>query len=244
MFDRRVLGIDYQTRPEGDLTLKLYCDPLSTSSRPVMMMVADLGLDVEIVPVNLHLHENLEPDFLALNPNGTVPVLEDQGFRLTESSAILKYLAIRFGLPLYPADLFAQVQVDEMLAWFTTNFRGYHCMLGTYPRMLPELAWLSPVTRDELAALGAHGSRRYLTVLDRRLAQHGPFVCGRDLTIADYAGIAQVTLADYVDFDFSPYPAVQTWCARMRDRDGWTTAFAGFTGLVNAARCRRAASAA
>lgn len=221
--------------------MKLYCDPLSTSSRPVMMMVADQSLDVAIVPVNLHLQENLDPGFLALNPNGTIPVLQDGDLVLTEGNVILKHLAIRFGLPLYPADLRAQISVDEMVSWFTTNFWAYHCVLGTYPRMLPSLAWLNPVTRDELALLGSHGSRRYLSVLDRRLEEGGPFVCGRDLTIADYAGIARVTLADYVDFDFSPYPAVQAWCARMRDRDGWTAAFAGFCGLVNAARAQRAA---
>lgn len=207
-----------------------------------MMMVADQALDVEIIPVNLHLKENLEPEFLALNPNGTVPVLQDEDFVLTESSVILKYLAVRFGLALYPTELKAQIRVDEMLDWFTTNLRTFHGVLGTYPRMLPALDWLNPITRAEMAALGAHGSQRYLTVLDRRLAEHGPYVCGRDLTIADYAGITQVTLADYVDFDFSPYPAVQAWCALMRERDGWTAAFASFTGLVNAARRQRDAA--
>lgn len=224
--------------------MKLYCDPLSTSSRPVMMMVADHAIDVTIVPVNLHLQENLDPDFLALNPNGTIPILQDGDLVLTESTVILKHLATRFGLPLYPADLRAQLAVDEMVSWFTTNFWAYHCVLGTYPRMLPALAWLNPVTQQELALLGSHGSRRYLTVLDRRLAEGGPFVCGRDITIADYAGIARVTLADYVDFDFSPYPAVLAWCARMRDRDGWAVAFASFDGLVNAARAQRTADEA
>lgn len=221
--------------------MKLYCDPLSTSSRPVIMMIADFGLDVELLSVNLHLQENLDPAFLALNPNGTVPVLQDDDFLLTESSAILKYLSLRFDLPLYPTDLKSQVRVDEMTAWFTTNFRAYHGMLGTYPRMLPALAWLSPVTREELSSLGGYGSQRYLTVLNQRLAAQGPFVCGRDITIADYAGIAQVNLADYVDFDLSPYPAVQAWSLRMRERDGWTAGFAGFMGLVNAARRQREA---
>lgn len=224
--------------------MKLYCDPLSTSSRPVMMMVADHSLAVTIEPVSLHLKENLDPAFLALNPNGTLPVLLDGEVVLTESSVILKHLAIRFGLSLYPQEPRAQLAVDEMVSWFATNFWAYHCVLGTYPKMLPELAWLNPVTQDELAMLGAHGSRRYLSVLDRRLAARGPFVCGRDITIADYAGIARVTLANYIDFDFSPYPAVQAWCARMRDRDGWATAFASFDGLVNAARAQRTAAGA
>jgi glutathione S-transferase len=204
-----------------------------------MMMVADHALDVMIVTVNLHLQENRNPDILALNPNGTIPILQDGDLVLTESTVILKHLAIRFGLPLYPADLRAQLAVDEMVSWFSTNLWAFHCVLGTYPRMLPALAWLNPATQQELAVLGSQGSHRYLAVLDRRLAEGGPFVCGRDITIADYAGIARVTMADYVDFDFSAYPAVQTWCARMRDRDGWAVAFASFDGLVNAARAQR-----
>ncbi|MBC2834039.1 glutathione S-transferase family protein [Paragemmobacter straminiformis] len=224
--------------------MHLYADPLSTSCRPVLMMIADQSLAVEIIPVNLHLNETAEPDFLAINPNGTLPVLRDGDLVLTESSAILKHLALRFDLAVYPTDPRAQILVDEMVSWFSTNFWAYHCILGTYPRMLPALGWLNPITLNEISMLAAHGSARYLTVLDRRLAQGGPFVCGPDLTIADYTGIAKVTLADYVDFDFSPYPAVSRWCARMRERDGWTAAFAGFTGLVDAARQQRSATVA
>jgi glutathione S-transferase len=166
-------------------------------------------------------------------------VLDDDGFVLTESSAILKYLALEHDLPVYPGALAEQIRVDEMVSWFTTNFRGYHCIFGTYPHMIPALSALSPVTRAEMAALGAHGSKRYLTVLDRQLADGGPYVCGKAITIADYVGISQVTLADFVDFDFSPYPNVEAWIALMRQQSGWDAAFAGFTGLVQAARKER-----
>ena len=193
--------------------MKVYFDPLSTSSRPVMLLIHDFGLDIEEITVNLHLHENFQPDFLAINPNGAVPVLEDDGFILTESSAILKYLARRDDLPVYPDTLREQIRVDEMVSWFTTNFRIFHGIFGSYLQMIPALAGLNSVTRTEMAALGAYGSQRYLSVLDRQLAEGGPYVCGDAISIADYAGISQVTLADFVDFDFSPYPNVQAWIA-------------------------------
>lgn len=224
--------------------MKLYCDPISTSSRPVIMLAADFDLDVEIVTINLFADENQSPEFLAINPLGTVPVLEDDGFVLTESAAILKYLSVRFDLPVYPKDLQAQIRVDEMLARFISNFNAFHGICGTYPRMLPQLAWLNEATKAEMAALGAYGSARYLSVLNRQLTQDGPFVCGVDLSIADYAGVSLVTLADFVEFDFSPYPAVESWLARMRDREGWDAAFAGFAGMVIAARAARAEAAA
>ncbi len=219
--------------------MKIYFDPLSTSSRPVMLLIHDFNLNIEEINVTLHLQENFQPYFLAINPNGAVPVLDDDGFILTESSAILKYLAVKNDLPVYPDTLQHQIRADEMLSWFTTNFRGYHCIFGTYPQMIPALAGLSSVTKAEMAAMGAYGSQRYLSVLDRQLAEGGPYVCGKAITIADYQGISQVTLADFVDFDFSPYPNVKAWIALMRERGGWDAAFAGFSGLVQAARNER-----
>lgn len=130
-----------------------------------------------------------------------------------------------------------------MLSWFSTNFRLYHCAFGVYPKMLPALAHLNPATQTDLAGLGAYGSRRYLTFMDQRLARGGPFVCGANMSIADYAGIAQVTLAEFVAFDFGPYPSVAAWIERMKARPGWDAAFASFRGLVTAARSEHRQSA-
>lgn len=224
--------------------MKLYCDPLSTSSRPVMMFVADFDLDVDLSIVNLFENENQTPEFLALNPLGTVPVLVDGDFVLTESVAILKYLALQFHLPAYPAEQPAQIRVDEATARFVTAFDAYHCLFGTYPRMLPQMAWMAETTKAEMAAIGAHGSQRYLSVLNRQLADHGPYVCGNEVSIADYVGLAKVTLADFVAFDFSPYPAVQAWIDRMQGRKGWAAAYVGFTGMLAASRSAAADAAA
>lgn len=223
--------------------MQLYFDPLSTTSRPVTFMLHDQGIAFEEILVNLHLGEHMQPAFLAKNPMGLVPLLDDDGFVLTESNAILKYVATKHGLAIYPSELEAQARVDEMLFWFATNFRLYHCAFGVYPKMLPALAHLSPATQTDLEGLGAYGSQRYLSFLDQKLARGGPFVCGESLSIADYTGVAQVTLADFVDFDFSPYPSVAAWIERMKARRGWDTAFAAFRGFVTAARNEHRASA-
>ena len=75
--------------------MKLYFDPLSTSSRPVMLLIHDFGLDIEEITVNLHLQENVpSPTSSPSIRTAPFPVLDDDGFVLTESSAILKYLAL------------------------------------------------------------------------------------------------------------------------------------------------------
>jgi glutathione S-transferase len=73
--------------------MKLYMHPVSTTSRPVMMFIAENGIDVDMQTVDLMSGEHMNAAYAAINPNQLVPVLEDGDFRLTESSAILKYLA-------------------------------------------------------------------------------------------------------------------------------------------------------
>ena len=85
--------------------MKLYMHPVSTASRPVRLFIAETGIkcDEEIVDVLKGAH--YEAPYASLNPNRMVPMLEDGDFRLTESSAILKYLADKYDLPAYPKDL-------------------------------------------------------------------------------------------------------------------------------------------
>ena len=84
--------------------MKLYYHPASTTSRPVVLFAAESGIALELQVVDLFTGEHMQPPFGAINPNHLVPVLEDGAFRLTESSAILKYLADKVGSPLYPKD--------------------------------------------------------------------------------------------------------------------------------------------
>ena len=110
--------------------MKLYCDPISTTSRPVMHYIADAGLPVELAHVDLMNGGNLAPEYLAINPNGCVPYLVDGDFRLGESSAILKYLADLSGGFAYPSDLKARAQVNAAMDWFYTNFHEYFCLMA------------------------------------------------------------------------------------------------------------------
>ena len=78
------------------MALTLYTNPVSTAARPVMLFIAEKKLPVEYRVLDMMKGEHKGADYLAINPNGQVPTLEDGDFRMTESSAILKYLAARF----------------------------------------------------------------------------------------------------------------------------------------------------
>ena len=102
--------------------MKLYYFDGSTACRPVVMLAHEAGIPLDLVPVNLFGGEHMQPPYLAMNPNGKVPLLDDDGFLLTECSAILKYLAEVSGSPAYPTDVKGRARVNAQMDWFNTGF--------------------------------------------------------------------------------------------------------------------------
>jgi glutathione S-transferase len=215
--------------------VKLYCDPISTTSRPVMLFIADHGLDVELVHIDLMTGGSKAPGYLAVNPNGLVPFLVDGDFTLGESSAILKYLADKVGSPAYPTELKDRAKVNEALDWFGSQFHEYFCLFAVYPHMgVPH--GLDPLLTEGMVAYGQEHAPRWLKVLDGHMLAGRDFVCGDQISLADYLGASFVTLGEIAAFDLSPYPNIQAWVARMKQRPNWDKVYAGFFGLVTALR--------
>ncbi|MDH4062044.1 MAG: glutathione S-transferase N-terminal domain-containing protein, partial [Aquincola sp.] len=101
--------------------MKLYTHPISTTCRPIMMFAAEQGIPLEMQVVDLFTGEHTKAPYGAINPNHLIPVLEDGNFRLTESSAIMKYLADKVGSPMYPKDLQQRARVNERMDWINTQ---------------------------------------------------------------------------------------------------------------------------
>src|SRR5262245_150087 len=98
-------------RPEGE-AMKLYMHPVSMTSRPVRLFIHENKIPCEEQVVDLMVGEHLQPPYTAINPNKLVPVLDDDDLRLTESSAIIKYLADKINSPAYPKDLRKRAKVN------------------------------------------------------------------------------------------------------------------------------------
>ncbi len=117
--------------------MKLYMHPVSMTSRPVRLFIAESGIDVEQQTIDLMTGEHHQEPYVSINPNRLVPVLDDGDLRLTESSAILKYLADKIDSPAYPKDLLARAKVNEMMDWFNTNFYRDYAYGWIYPQIFP-----------------------------------------------------------------------------------------------------------
>ena len=117
--------------------MKLYYHPASTTSRIVQLFALDQGIALDYQVVDLFTGEHLKPEFAKINPNCLVPVLEDGDFRLTECSAILKYLGDKMGSSAYPKDLKERARVHEMMDWFNSNIYKDYAYGVIYPQAFP-----------------------------------------------------------------------------------------------------------
>jgi len=213
--------------------MKIYYHPVSTTSRMLMLFAAETGLKADFQVVDLFTGEHVQPAYAALNPSCMVPMLEDGDFRLTESSAILKYLAEKMGSPLYPADLRKRAKINEMMDWLNTQFyRDYGYGL-IYPQLFPHLKRPTDELQAGTVAWGKDKAQGWLTILDDKLI--GPkhaYLCGSDITIADIFGAPMLTLGELVRCDFSTYPNISRWLDTMKARPSWAKVNEAFYGLA------------
>jgi glutathione S-transferase len=214
--------------------VKLYYHPASTTSRPLMMFIADHGIDAEMQVVDLFSGEHHGEPLVAVNPNRLVPVLEDGDFRLTESSAILKYLADKVDSPTYPKALQARARVNEMMDWINTQLSRDLAYGTVYAQVFPHHRRPGDEAQRATVAWGQERAKQWLTVLDRHLlGPDRPYLCGSSLTIADYQGASFVHLAEVVGSDLSAYPNVRRWLDRMKQRPTWQTVFEAIEGFAS-----------
>jgi glutathione S-transferase len=101
--------------------LKVWGRKTSANVQKVMWAIGELGLACERIDIGGPFGKNREPDYLAINPNGLVPTLEEDGFHLWESNAIVRYLAAKFGAgALDPADARARAVAGQWMDWQLT----------------------------------------------------------------------------------------------------------------------------
>lgn len=216
--------------------MKLYHDPFSAPARAVRCFMLDEGMTFDEQVIDLMSGDHFGEGYDAVNPNRQVPVLVDGEFHLTESAAILKYLADKFHSSAYPQGLRARARVNETMDWFNTGFLFNFVYCLVYTSILPDFTSMNAISRADIEHMGAVKSRRYLDVLDRHMLAGHDYLCGDEITIADYHGAALANMGTAVDFDFTRYPNVTAWLARMADRPGWEPSFAAFNGFVAAMR--------
>ncbi|XP_066999668.2 glutathione S-transferase 1 [Anabrus simplex] len=190
------------------MPITLYHLEASPPSRTALLSAKLVGVDVNVKIVDLFTGKHLEPEFLKMNPLHTVPVLDDDGFIVSDSQAIACYLTNKYSKDdkLYPKDPKKRAVVDQRL-YFAATVLFPRLRNITYPVFFEGA---TSVSEDKKAQV-----LEALKILDGYLAPTG-WVAGDNLTIADIACLTNVSTYPGMGFDLAPYKNVSAWLDRCR----------------------------
>jgi len=195
--------------------MRLYDDPRSGNGYKVRLALAQLGRDYDYVLVDVIRGETRSAEFLAVNPNGRVPVLEtDDGTRLPESNAILFYLAQ--GTQLWPGGRLRQAQA---LQWMFFEQYSHEPNIATARYWLIRWELTREPYDERLMENKRAAGRAALSVMEQHL-QGNEFLVGDRYSVADIALYAYTHVADEGGFELAAFPAVRAWLGRVRGRPG------------------------
>ena len=200
--------------------MKLYMHPVSTASRPVRLFIAEKNIPVTEQVIDITKGEHYKDEYAAINPSRMVPTLEDGDMRLSESSAILKYLASKTEAPEYPRDLKKRAKVDEAMDWFNTQFYRDFAYGLLYPQVFPNHKRPTDEQHSGTIAWGKEKAKNWFSVLDKHFLGDKPYVTG-DISIADYFGACIVTAGELIGCTYEGFPNVQSWLGNMKQLESW-----------------------
>ena len=197
--------------------MRLYDRELSGNAYKIRLFFALLNQKYETVSVNSAAGEQRQPWFLKINPRGQIPVLEAEGRTIWDSTAILVYLARRFGGEKWlPLDAEGLAEVMQWLAMAQNEI-----LYG-----LARARAIVLFSRKADLAEAQAGGHNALKILEQHLQQHDWLALGHP-TIADIACYPYVALAEQGKIPLDPYPAVLSWMKRIQSLPG----FVGMPGL-------------
>jgi len=215
--------------------MNLYVFRGATTSRAVLAFCELTDLPVTIKDVDILHGEHHAPPFATLNPSRLVPVLDDDGFVLTQASAILRYLATKSpaAAALYPEDRRARARVDEVIAWLEADFNKDFGFQYVYPQVFAHHRRGSDEATQQTIEWGRTKSRAWLAVLDQHFLSGGrSFLVGDAITIADLLGASVVSLGELVGCDLASYPNVRRWYRGVTGLPAWKQIDGAFQGFV------------
>ncbi|GAB6141431.1 glutathione S-transferase [Methylosoma difficile] len=199
--------------------MKLYHFPISPNSRRVVATLHQLGLDCELHVVDLRKREQMQAEFLQLNPNHMIPILEDGDFVLWESNAIMQYLCSKVpGNSLLPADAKTQADISRWQFWQSAHF-GSACGIFISENVIKPAFGLGEPDLVEVAK-GEERFHRFAKVLDAHLVGRD-WMVGDAATLADFSVGSLLALAEMAKYPVEPYTEIKRWYAGIEKLSVW-----------------------
>lgn len=220
--------------------IDLYYIPGSSPSRAVQMLAQAIDVPLNLKLVNLLSGEQHRPEFLRMNPAHAVPTIDDRGFYLSESRAILTYLVDKYaaGSPLYPAQADRRALINQRLQFD----------LGTLYKAFSEYYYLQLFFGADADPTLFSGMQSALDIFEKFLGRHA-YAAGDTYTIADISLLATVSSFCHEDgVQLDEWPNVSGWLARVREETpGWhwnETGLVDYRKFFAALKAKRAGASA
>lgn len=191
--------------------LRLYHHSRSTFARRVRIALLEKRIEHEAVELDMAGRAHKAPEYLALNPYGRVPTIDDNGFVLYESAAILQYLeATRPAPPLMPADAKRRALIDMHLRLCDGQLGRYAGVILFPKRFLPKEKW------DASAMAQAKGEiEKHLAIVEATLGNRD-YLVGEAFTLADIAYLPFLHFLPLMEIE--PGPRIAAWRSRLLAR--------------------------
>ncbi|WP_457418849.1 glutathione S-transferase family protein [Roseateles sp. P5_E7] len=187
----------------------------SINVRKVMWTAALLDLDLEREDWGPGFRSPKEPEYLALNPNGLIPVLIDGDFVLWESNTICRYLATqRYATTLLPTEARARARVEQWMDWQAGELNN------SWRVAFMALVRGQPATPEAIDA-GVANWNRHMGILDAQLAKTGAYVAGDEFTLADVVLGLSAQRWKNAPIARAELPAVEAYLERLSVRPGF-----------------------
>ncbi|NQV80608.1 MAG: glutathione S-transferase family protein [Alphaproteobacteria bacterium] len=209
--------------------MKFYNADFSPNCLRVRAVANELGIEMDIVDVDLR--KGAPDDMKALNANGKVPVLDDNGFGLWESRAITAYLAGKDPAKrLYPDDVVTRALIDQWSYWQAIHL-GPAMQKVAFERVMKKKFGMGEPDESKIVDSLAE-TEKFLKVFDSGLGDRD-WIAG-DLSIADFALASTFMFRDAANVSLAAASRVTAWIGRMESRESWKRAVAPVMALVAA----------
>jgi glutathione S-transferase len=197
--------------------MKLYGFPPSPNTWKVRAVAAHLRVPLELEFIDLTKPRT--PDYLAINPTGRTPTLVDGDFTLSESNAIMQYLASRTSNSLWPDNVRTRADIVRWQSWQLAHWSADACLPLIFQRLVKKFLNLG-APDEAVVAKATECFNREARMLDAHLAKQ-PYLVGDAVTLADFGVAASLFYAKEGELPLASYPDIQDWFGRISALPAW-----------------------
>lgn len=202
--------------------MKLYGHPIATCTQRITFLLEELGVDYELVPIDLMKGEQKTPEYLEKQPFGKVPVLEDDDLTIFESRCIMRYLADKYAdrVELWGRDAKVRALVDN---WLEAEGHNYSVPVGALVYEKYFKSWRGEEADQAIIDKNVGLLNTVLDVYEKVLSKRD-YIAGDKLSIADISHVPYTAyLIEKVGMKepFESRPHVWAWWNRVTEREAW-----------------------